>query len=240
MKRAPDYGVLVFDIIANLVELVIYALSFMGPLYLLWQLWFLDFPWLVLLGVALWPVTGIIFGALLVILARGLVRKWPRGRMLLSSPRAFSWFVLDRIMKIMFRSPFRALLEANALLRMLFYRGMGARVDWTLMIGQGVKLTEPWLVTLGHHVLLGDNSHLASHKVEGSVVTLEDIEIGDETVVGAGAIVFPGCRIGKNVTVGAKSTVSRGTVIPDGETWVGVPAKKYDYFSRSGSRDEGL
>jgi acetyltransferase-like isoleucine patch superfamily enzyme len=104
------------------------------------------------------------------------------------------------------------------------------------MIGQGVKLTEPWLVKLGHHVLLGDNSHLASHKVEGSVVTLEDIEIGDETVVGAGAIVFPGCRIGKNVTIGAKSTVSRGTVIPDGETWVGIPARKYDYFSRCGSQ----
>jgi len=238
MNRAPDYGIFLFDSLANVVELLVYALSLMGPLYLLWQARALDFPWLVLLGVILWPLTGILFGALLVILARGLVWKWPRGRILLGSPRAMAWFVLDRIMKIMFRSPFRALLEANALLRLLFYRGMGAKVDWTLIIGQGVKLTEPWLVTLGHHVLLGDNSHLASHKVEGSVVTLEEIVIGDETVVGAGAIVFPGCRIGKNVTVGAKSTVSRRTVIPDGEVWVGVPAKKYDYFSRSRKQDE--
>lgn len=237
MKRAPDYGMFLFDMLANFVEMLVYFLCFLGPLQLLWQARALAIPWLVLMGVVLWPVAGILFGALLVILARALVWKWPRGRILLSSPRAITWFVLDRLMKIMFRSPFRALLEANALLRMLFYRGMGAKLDWTLMIGQGVKLTEPWLVSLGHHVLLGDNAHLAAHKVEGNVVTLEEIEIGDETVVGAGAIVFPGCRIGRNVTVGAKSTVSRRTVIPDGEIWVGVPAKRYDYFSRSGMPD---
>jgi len=239
MKRAPDYGLFAFDTVWNLLELLIYAVSVMGPFYLLWGAQDLALPWLVLLGLALWPVTGVIFGALLVVLARLSVRQWPSGRMLLGSRGAIPWFILDRLMKIMFRSPFRSLLEANCLLRMLFYRGMGAKLDWSLMIGQGVKITEPWLVKLGHHVLLGDESHLAAHKVEGSVVTLEAIEIGDETVVGAGAIVFPGCRIGNRVTIGAKSTVSRRTVIPDGETWVGVPARKYDYFSRmeAGERD---
>lgn len=232
MKRTSGHEYFLFDMAFNVVEIGIYALSLLGPLFLLWCGRNLDFPLLVLLGVVLWPMTGIIFGALLVILARALVWRWPRGRLLLTSRRAVAWFVLDRFMKMMYRSPFRVLLEANCLLRTLFYRGMGARVDWTLLTGQGVKLTEPWLVTIGRNVTLGDNAHVAAHKVEGNVVTLAEIKIGDETVVGAGAIVFPGCRIGNNVTVGAKSTVSRGTVIPDGETWVGIPARKLDLFSR--------
>ena len=97
--------------------------------------------------------------------------------MLLTSRRAIAWFVLDRIMKIMFRSPFRALLEANNLLRVLFYRGMGAEVDWTLLIGQAVKITDPWLVTIGQNVTLGDGAHITAHKVEGNVVVLDEIHI---------------------------------------------------------------
>ena len=226
MKRTPGHEYFLFDTVFDLLELGIYATSFMGPLYLLWRARALDFPWLIGLGVALWPVVGIIFGVLLVILARALVWQWPRGRLLLTSRRAIAWFVLDRIMKMMYRSPFRVLLEANNLLRLLFYRGMGARVDWTLLSGQGVKLTEPWLVSIGRNVTLGDGANVTGHKVEGNVVTLEEIEIGKETVIGAGTIVFPGCRIGDNVTVGAKSMVSQRTVIPDGEVWVGVPARK--------------
>lgn len=236
MKRTPGHEYFLFDTAFTIVEIGIYTLSFLGPLFLLWSARALDFTWLVLLGVVLWPVTGILFGTLLVILARVLVWKWPRGRMLLTSRRAIAWFVLDRIMKMIYRSPFRVLLEANNLLRLLFYRGMGARVDWTLLTGQGVKLTEPWLVTIGRNVTLGDGAHVTAHKVEGNVVTLEEIEIGKETVIGAGAIVFPGCRIGDNVTVGAKSTVSQRTVIPDGEVWVGIPARKFDYFSRTQSQ----
>jgi hypothetical protein len=236
MNRTPGREYFLFDTLFNLIELGLYVLSLAGPVALLWELRGAGLPWLVLLAVLLWPLAGVVFGALLVILARALVWRWPRGRMLLTSRRAIAWFVLDRFMKMMYRSPFRVLLEANNLLRLLFYRGMGAGLDWTFMAGQDVKLTEPWLVRLGRNVLLGDGAHLAAHKVEGNVVTLDEIEIGDGTVIGAGAIVFPGCRIGNNVTVGAKSTVSRGTVIPDGETWVGIPARKLDYFSRSESQ----
>jgi len=238
MKRTPGHEFFLFDSFFNLIEIGVYALSFIAPVYLLWNARGLELHWLVLLGVVLWPVAGIIFGVLLVVLARMSVWKWPKGRMLLTSRRAVAWFILDRIMKIMYRSPFRSLLEANNLLRTLFYRGMGARVDWTLLTGQGVKLTEPWLVTIGHNVTLGDGAHITAHKVEGNVVVLEEIQIGKETVVGAGAIVFPGCQIGDNVTVGAKSTVSQRSVIPDGEIWVGVPASKFDFFSRARSQGD--
>ena len=78
MKRTPGHEYFLFDTVFNIVEIGIYTLSFLGPLFLLWNARGLDFPWLVLLGVVLWPVTGILFGALLVVLARITVWKWPR------------------------------------------------------------------------------------------------------------------------------------------------------------------
>jgi acetyltransferase-like isoleucine patch superfamily enzyme len=48
----------------------------------------------------------------------------------------------------------------------------------------------------------------------------------DENVwIGAGAIILPGVRIGKNSIVGAGSVVTKN--IPPNQIWVGVPAKKH-------------
>ena len=41
--------------------------------------------------------------------------------------------------------------------------------------------------------------------------------------IGSGAIIMPGVTIGENVSVGAGAVVTRS--IPDGEIWLGVPAR---------------
>ena len=62
------------------------------------------------------------------------------------------------------------------------------------------------------------------------MVTLEPIEIGDNVLIGARAIILPGVKIGSNVTIGAGA--ARGAVIQAGETWTGYPAVKLDLFGR--------
>lgn len=49
--------------------------------------------------------------------------------------------------------------------------------------------------------------------------------IGDNTLVGMGAILLNGCRIGRNVLIAAGSLVTQNTVIPDGVMVMGSPAK---------------
>lgn len=49
--------------------------------------------------------------------------------------------------------------------------------------------------------------------------------IGDNSLVGMGAIILNGARIGKNCLVGAGALVTEGKEFPDGSLIVGSPAK---------------
>jgi carbonic anhydrase/acetyltransferase-like protein (isoleucine patch superfamily) len=59
----------------------------------------------------------------------------------------------------------------------------------------------------------------------GHKVMLHGCTIGDESLIGIGAIVLNGVRIGKNCLVGAGSLVTEGKSFPDGSMILGSPAK---------------
>jgi carbonic anhydrase/acetyltransferase-like protein (isoleucine patch superfamily) len=54
---------------------------------------------------------------------------------------------------------------------------------------------------------------------------LHGCTIGDETLIGIGAIVLNGAKIGKNCLVGAGALVTEGKEFPDGSMIIGSPAK---------------
>lgn len=59
----------------------------------------------------------------------------------------------------------------------------------------------------------------------GHRAMLHGCTIGDNTLVGMGAIVLNGARIGRNCLVGAGALVTEGKEFPDNSLIVGVPAK---------------
>lgn len=59
----------------------------------------------------------------------------------------------------------------------------------------------------------------------GHRATLHGCTIGDNSLVGMGAIVLNGARIGKNCLVGAGALVTEGKEFPDNSLIVGSPAK---------------
>jgi carbonic anhydrase/acetyltransferase-like protein (isoleucine patch superfamily) len=59
----------------------------------------------------------------------------------------------------------------------------------------------------------------------GHKVMLHGCTIGDDTLIGIGAIVLNGARIGKNCLVGAGALVTEGKEFPDGSMIIGSPAK---------------
>ena len=84
------------------------------------------------------------------------------------------------------------------------------------IIGQGTKIDN--LVQVGHNVTIGEHCILCSQVgVSGSV------KVGNYCVL-AGQVGLAGhLRIGNRVTVASKSGVMHD--IPDGETWLGIPAQ---------------
>ena len=59
----------------------------------------------------------------------------------------------------------------------------------------------------------------------GHQVVLHGCTVGDESLIGIGAVVLNGARIGKHCLVGAGSLVTEGKEFPDGSMILGSPAK---------------
>jgi carbonic anhydrase/acetyltransferase-like protein (isoleucine patch superfamily) len=59
----------------------------------------------------------------------------------------------------------------------------------------------------------------------GHKAMLHGCSIGDNTLIGMGAIVLNGARIGRNSIVGAGALVTEGKEFPDNSLIVGAPAK---------------
>ena len=89
-------------------------------------------------------------------------------------------------------------------------------------------------ITLGTGVNIQDNAVLHSDvypTVLGDYVTVghgaivHGCTVGDNTVVGMGAILLNGARVGKNCIVGAGAVVTGKTDAPDGSMLLGNPAR---------------
>ncbi|TWH24512.1 MULTISPECIES: gamma carbonic anhydrase family protein [unclassified Aminobacter] len=90
-------------------------------------------------------------------------------------------------------------------------------------------------------ISIGDRSNVQEHSVlhtdmgypltvgkdctVGHRAILHGCTIGDNTLIGMGAIVLNGAKIGKNCLVGAGALVTEGKEFPDNSLIVGVPAK---------------
>ena len=59
----------------------------------------------------------------------------------------------------------------------------------------------------------------------GHKAMLHGCTIGDNSLIGMGAIVLNGAMIGNNCLIGAGALVTEGKVIPDGSLVMGTPAK---------------
>ncbi|RMX02599.1 gamma carbonic anhydrase family protein [Corticibacter populi] len=59
----------------------------------------------------------------------------------------------------------------------------------------------------------------------GHQVMLHGCTIGDESLIGIGAVILNGARIGRNCLVGARALVTENKEFPDGSMILGSPAK---------------
>jgi gamma-carbonic anhydrase len=90
-------------------------------------------------------------------------------------------------------------------------------------------------IEIGHHTNIQDNAvvHLADDfpcligawVTVGHSAIVHACTVGDETLIGMGAVVLDGAVVGRQCLVGAKAVVTPGMEIPDGSLVLGAPAK---------------
>jgi len=112
--------------------------------------------------------------------------------------------------------------------------------SWGVKIGEGCRLytlefsTEPYLVEIGDHVVIGSGTQFITHDggtwvinynndLENHINCFGKIIIGSNCFIGINCIFLPNSEVGDNCVIGAGSVV-RGK-IPSGSVVMGNPAK---------------
>ena len=106
--------------------------------------------------------------------------------------------------------------------------------DASVWFGAVLRGDNEW-IELGLRSQIQDNATLhtdpgfpltiGSNCVIGHNVILHGCTIGDESLVGMGAIMLNGSKVGRNCLVGAGAVVTEGKTFPDNSLIVGAPAR---------------
>ncbi len=122
------------------------------------------------------------------------------------------------------------------------YTAPGAMVIGKVIVGRNVSIW-PYVVIRGDNepISIGAGSNVQEHTIMhtdpgfplsvgenctiGHRALLHGCTVGDNSLIGMGAIVLNGARIGKNSLVGAGALVTEGKEFPDGSLIVGSPAR---------------
>ena len=89
----------------------------------------------------------------------------------------------------------------------------------TIGAGSNVQDASVLHADAGQPLLIGERVTV------GHKVMLHGCTIGDESLIGIGAVVLNGAKIGKHCLVGAGSLVTEGKEFPDGSMILGSPAR---------------
>lgn len=81
----------------------------------------------------------------------------------------------------------------------------------------------PELVTVRDDAIVGYDATILCHEYLQDEYRTGEVVVGERAMIGAGAVLLPGVRIGPDAQVGANSVVTRD--VPAGATVVGVPAE---------------
>jgi len=92
--------------------------------------------------------------------------------------------------------------------------------EW-INIGSGSNVQENSVLhtDIGYPLSIGRNCTI------GHKATLHGCTIGDQSLIGMGAIVLNGAHIGRNCLIGAGALITEGKVIPNGSLVMGAPGK---------------
>lgn len=215
MKKINFLSVFIFTIMFSgiflsssaLVWLVLYRLLGLSPQY--------DMVYLVLFMLSLY--------VFLLMALRIWIKFFPTPVGIVSEDQLWHVHVYQLFYLIFFNPFIKGQFLPIPLLRTL-YIILGARMNENSYSG-GV-IYDAHLVSIGKNCILGENTLLTPHQIEGQKLGYYPIKIGDNVTIGAHAVILPGVTIDDQGIVAANSVVTKGTHILKNEIWAGNPAKK--------------
>lgn len=106
----------------------------------------------------------------------------------------------------------------------LYLKVLGAKIGKNVMINSKY-LHDHALLEIGEGTLIGGDAVLSAHVAEGGNLVLSPIKVGKNCLISQKAVLMPGVEVGDNSIVAAGAIVLKDTKIPANEVWGGLPAK---------------
>lgn len=232
MKKRKTSGRITGSIKVIIITILVFSLGFFpivifGKILLLLipfnKLWhFLLIPFIIPIGVFLTVFFQLIFTGLIVHVFN---IKYEPGTYKYSfkDKTSFRWIVLCSLY-----TPLRKTLEIIPMgnLRNMYYRFLGMKIGENTLVGGVIK--DPCLTEFGDNVTMGEYAIVYAHihNYEKGIITMDKVKVGNNVVIGAGAIIMPGVVIEDDVSIAAGAVVTKNQVLKKGRVYGGVPAKE--------------
>lgn len=182
--------------------------------------WFL-LPFLISIGFMILLISQILFSGLIIHIFHIVYEPgvYPYN---IREKNVFRWMLLCTLY-----TPARKLMEIFPIggLKNFYYKLLGMHIGENTLVGGVVK--DPCVTSFGSNTTMGEYAIIYGHIHDYSrgTITIRRVHIGDNCIIGAGAIIMPGVTIQDNVIVAAGAVVPQNKILESGKTYAGIPAK---------------
>ncbi len=106
----------------------------------------------------------------------------------------------------------------------LLFRLLGAK------LGKNVQFNSKFvydatLLEIGDNTVIGGGAIIIGHIVDRGKLKLKKVKIGKNVTVGSHCTIMPGCEIGDHAIIGASAVLLKDTKVEPRDVWFGIPAE---------------
>jgi acetyltransferase-like isoleucine patch superfamily enzyme len=111
-------------------------------------------------------------------------------------------------------------------LKITYYRLLGMKIGSNTLVGGVIK--DPCVTELGNNVTMGEYAIIYGHihNMEKNTIEINKVTIGNNCIIGAGAIIMPGAIIDDNTIVAAGALVPKNLHLTAHKIYGGIPVKE--------------
>lgn len=135
---------------------------------------------------------------------------------------AFKWILICTLY-----TPVRKLIEIFPVggIKNRYYRLLGMNLGKNTLVGGVIK--DPCMTSFGSNCTMGEYAIIYAHitNYKKGNISIRPVTIGNNCVIGAGAIIMPGVTIDDNVIVAAGAVVTQNQHLLSNRVYTGIPAK---------------
>jgi acetyltransferase-like isoleucine patch superfamily enzyme len=107
----------------------------------------------------------------------------------------------------------------------LLLRLLGARLGKNVQINSKY-IFDATLLEIGDNTVVGGGAIIIGHVVERGILKLKKVRIGKNVTIGSHATIMPGCEIQDGAIIGASAVLLKNTKVEPRAVYFGVPAEQ--------------